>query len=144
MACHPCHFCPALHILRIQRKAQAPPHSRLMLSPACRYGVYVLIVEILGAVSTLLYGINLMWHPINPPPEADPNNSELPMVRACLCDCHAPAACACAATGRLHATLPCMLWRLGQAVILLSVLLCSQEAGTARSVFALNSDHAEG
>ena len=48
--------------------------------PACRYGVYVLIVEILGAISTLLYGVNLLWDPVNPPAEADPNNPELPQV----------------------------------------------------------------
>ena len=47
----------------------------------CRYGVYVLIVEILGAVSTLLYGVNLLWDPVNPPAEADPNNPELPQVQ---------------------------------------------------------------
>ena len=47
----------------------------------CRYGVYVLIVEILGAISTVLYGVNLLWDPVNEEPPADPNDPALPLVR---------------------------------------------------------------
>ena len=31
------------------------------------YGVFVLIVEIMGATTTILYGINLLRHPVNEP-----------------------------------------------------------------------------
>lgn len=42
--------------------------------------MYVLIVEILGAVSTVLYGVNLLWDPVNEEPPADPNDPSLPLV----------------------------------------------------------------
>ena len=53
---------------------------RLTSLVACSYGVYVLIVEILGAVSTVLYGVNLLWDPINEEPQPDPNDPALPLV----------------------------------------------------------------
>ncbi|CAL8466081.1 g5617 [Coccomyxa elongata] len=44
------------------------------------YGIFVLIVEIMGATTTLLYGVNILWHPVNPPLPEDPNNPGLPKV----------------------------------------------------------------
>ncbi len=46
------------------------------------YGVIVLVVEIMGATATLLYGINILWHPVNPPVPEDPANPGLPKVCA--------------------------------------------------------------
>ncbi len=46
------------------------------------YGIFVLIVEIMGATTTLLYGVNILWHPVNPPLPEDPNNPGLP--KACF------------------------------------------------------------
>lgn len=44
------------------------------------YGIFVLIVEIMGATSTISYGINLIWSPINSPLAEDPANPGLPKV----------------------------------------------------------------
>jgi len=54
------------------------------------YGIFVLIVEIMGATTTLLYGVNILWHPVNPPLPEDPNNPGLPKARPLSCD--SPAA----------------------------------------------------
>ncbi len=48
------------------------------------YGIFVLIVEIMGATSTISYGINLLWSPVNPPLAEDPANPGLPKVRSCF------------------------------------------------------------
>lgn len=50
------------------------------------YGIFVLIVEIMGATSTISYGINLIWSPVNPPLAEDPANPGLPKVgfQCCL------------------------------------------------------------
>ena len=45
------------------------------------YGIFVLIVEIMGATATISYGINLIWSPVNPPLAEDPANPGLPKVR---------------------------------------------------------------
>ena len=45
------------------------------------YGILVLIIEIMGATTTLLYGVNLLRHPVNPPPPEDPANPGLPKVQ---------------------------------------------------------------
>ena len=68
-----------------------------------RYGVYVLAVELLGAVATLLYGVNLVWDPVNEAPEMDPADPALPLVRICMtnftnCKCVCACACACGLT----------------------------------------------
>ncbi len=49
------------------------------------YGIFVLIVEIMGATTTLLYGVNILWHPVNPPLPEDANNPGLP--KACPLQC---------------------------------------------------------
>ena len=53
----------------------------LDLGPYLGYGIFVLIVEIMGATSTISYGINLIWSPVNPPLAEDPANPGLPKVR---------------------------------------------------------------
>jgi hypothetical protein len=52
------------------------------------YGIFVLIVEIMGATTTLLYGVNILWHPVNPPLPEDPNHPGLP--KACSLFTHNP------------------------------------------------------
>ena len=54
-------------------------------APAGRYGLYVLCVEILGAIATLLYGVNLVWDPVIEAPEMDPTDPSLPLVRILCC-----------------------------------------------------------
>ena len=56
--------------------------------------MYVLIVEILGAISTVLYGINLLWDPINEEPPSDPADPNLPVVRPLLAICGSAGASA--------------------------------------------------
>ena len=63
----------------------------------CSYGLYVLAVEILGAVATLLYGVNLVWDPIHEDPEPDPTDPGLPLVRCLLLWRFKVCACACGA-----------------------------------------------
>ena len=56
------------------------------------YGVLVLIIEIMGATTTLLYGVNLLRHPVNPPAPEDPQNPGLPKARVpSLRRSHTPA-----------------------------------------------------
>ena len=45
-----------------------------------RYGIFVLFVEIMGATTTLLYGVNLLLTPIYDPIPEDPENPGLPSV----------------------------------------------------------------
>ena len=45
------------------------------------YGIFVLVMEIAGATTTLLYGINMIWHPVNAPVPEDPANPGLPKAR---------------------------------------------------------------
>lgn len=44
------------------------------------YGIIVLVVEIMGASATLLYGLNIIFHPVNAPVPEDPANPGLPKV----------------------------------------------------------------
>ncbi|KAK9785110.1 hypothetical protein WJX73_006875 [Symbiochloris irregularis] len=44
------------------------------------FGVYVFAIEMLGAVATLLYGVNLIWDPVKEQPSTDPLNEMLPLV----------------------------------------------------------------
>lgn len=46
----------------------------------CRYGVFVLFVEVMGATTTLLYGVNLLLTPVYDPVPEDPENPGLPVV----------------------------------------------------------------
>ena len=50
-------------------------------SPRRRYGVLVLVVEIMGASTVVLYGINLLFTPDPPTYEPDPARPGLPKVR---------------------------------------------------------------
>ena len=55
------------------------------------YGVIVLVVEVMGAATTLLYGLNLLFHPINDPLPEDPLHPGLTKVHPpCLT---LPSAC---------------------------------------------------
>jgi len=49
------------------------------------YGIFVLVVEIMGATSTISYGVNLLWSPVNPPLAEDPANPGLPKVLYSIC-----------------------------------------------------------
>ena len=51
-------------------------------SLACSYGIFVLFVEVMGATTTLLYGINLLLDPVYETIPDDPNNPGLPLVNA--------------------------------------------------------------
>ena len=54
------------------------------------YGIFVLIMEIAGATTTLLYGINMIWHPMNAPVPEDPANPGLPKARRPPARCPLP------------------------------------------------------
>lgn len=57
---------------------------RTILSAAagvCRYGILVLVVEMLGATTTLLYGLNILFDPVHEKLPMDPNNPGLTVVR---------------------------------------------------------------
>ena len=49
----------------------------------CRYGIYVLIVEIIGATTVFLYGTNLLYDPVVEKPQEDPDNPGRPKVLRC-------------------------------------------------------------
>ena len=53
----------------------------LNLGPYLAYGWYVLIVEIMGATTVILYGVNLLWNPVLTPYMEDPDNPGLTLVR---------------------------------------------------------------
>jgi len=55
--------------------------SPLICSPRHRYGVLVLVVEIMGASTVVLYGVNLLFTPDPPVYEPDPARPGLPKVR---------------------------------------------------------------
>ena len=59
------------------------------------YGIFVLIVEIMGATSTISYGINLLWSPVNPPLAEDPANPGLPKVMSCFASGRATCILSC-------------------------------------------------
>ena len=42
------------------------------MGATCRYGIYVLIVEIIGATTVFLYGTNLLYDPVVEKPQEDP------------------------------------------------------------------------
>lgn len=48
------------------------------------YGIFVLIVEIMGATTTILYGVNILLHPIHEDIPDDPAHPGLPKVRPAL------------------------------------------------------------
>lgn len=45
---------------------------------SCRYGILVLVVEMLGATTTLLYGLNILFDPVH---ETLPQDSENPGLK---------------------------------------------------------------
>ena len=47
---------------------------------ACRYGILVLVVEMMGATTTLLYGLNILFDPVHEDLPQDPENPGLTMV----------------------------------------------------------------
>ena len=51
--------------------------------PACRYGVLIFIVEMMGATTTLLWGVNIILDPVNEPLRQDPDNPGLTIVSFC-------------------------------------------------------------
>ena len=52
----------------------------LNLGPYVAYGYYVLAVEIMGASTVILYGVNLLWNPVLTPYMEDPENPGLTVV----------------------------------------------------------------
>lgn len=46
----------------------------------CRYGILVLVVEMLGATTTLLYGLNILFDPVHEDLPNDPENPGLRLV----------------------------------------------------------------
>ncbi|KAK9804363.1 hypothetical protein WJX72_009368 [[Myrmecia] bisecta] len=44
------------------------------------YGIFILVVEMMGATTTLLYGVNLLLDPVNPPLPEDPARPGIPLV----------------------------------------------------------------
>lgn len=44
------------------------------------YGVFVLIVEVIGATTVMLYGVNLLFNPVKDAFEEDPNMPGYPKV----------------------------------------------------------------
>lgn len=65
--------------------------SPLICGPRRRYGVLVLVVEIMGASTVVLYGVNLLFTPDPPMYESDPARPGLPKVR--LLGHNRPCAC---------------------------------------------------
>ena len=53
----------------------------LNLGPYVAYGWYVLLVEIMGATTVILYGVNLLWNPVLTPYMEDPENPGLTLVK---------------------------------------------------------------
>ena len=53
----------------------------LDLGPYVAYGWYVLIVEMMGATTVILYGVNLLWNPVLTPYIEDPENPGLTLVK---------------------------------------------------------------
>jgi endoglucanase len=45
------------------------------------YGIFVLVVECMGATTTLLYGVNILLHPVHEDMLEDPAHPGLPKVR---------------------------------------------------------------
>ena len=56
---------------------QLPPYS---LACAQGYGVFVLVVEVIGATTVMLYGVNLLFNPVKEAFEEDPNMPGYPKV----------------------------------------------------------------
>lgn len=73
-------FCFAAYIVALCVYMYIRASKTLGLGGYLGYGLYVLGVEILGAIATLLYGVNLVWDPVNDPPEMDPQDPNLPLV----------------------------------------------------------------
>lgn len=44
------------------------------------YGIFVLIVEIMGATTTILYGVNILFHPVHEEIIPDPEHPGVPKV----------------------------------------------------------------
>ena len=57
------------------------PAERLEISLACRYGWFVLIVEMLGATSTITYGLNIIFDPVHEPLEYEADAPGITKVR---------------------------------------------------------------
>ena len=45
-----------------------------------RYGILVLVIEMLGATTTLLYGLNILFDPVHEELPQDPENPGLTLV----------------------------------------------------------------
>lgn len=52
------------------------------------YGIVLLIIEVLGATTVVLFGINLLWEPLHEKYPPDPERQGVPKVRAHLMFMH--------------------------------------------------------
>ena len=67
-----------------KKNMQAERNSSAAVSVfcCCRYGIYLLIVEILGASTVILYGTNLLWNPVIEKFPEDTDSPGKPKVRS--------------------------------------------------------------
>ena len=96
---------------------RAVPAALLSVVPACaRYGWFVLVVEMLGATSTITYGLNIVFDPVHEPLEYEAGAPGITKVRARLCKSpgvhaaafanhHADVVCGCYLCAGRRATL---------------------------------------
>ena len=84
------------------------------------WGVIVFVVELLGASTTVLYGLNLLWIPLNEHPEADEERHGLTKVSgaarhadACASWCRCELICSA-----LCCQMPCCLQHLPRVLSL--------------------------
>jgi hypothetical protein len=59
-----------------------------MLHAVQAYGIIILIVEIIGATTVMLYGVNLLFNPVIDQFEEDTRFPGCPRVRPHLLACH--------------------------------------------------------
>lgn len=53
--------------------------------PACSYGWFVMVVEMLGATATMLYGLNIIMDPVHEPLEMEPDAPGITKVSDASC-----------------------------------------------------------
>lgn len=71
-----------------QRVSDAVCQMLKQLLHMCRYGWMVLIVEMLGATSTILYGLNIILDPVHEPLEMDAEQPGVSKVGYNSCHIH--------------------------------------------------------
>ena len=102
----------------------------VLTSDTCRYGVLVFVVEMLGASTTLLYGLNLIWRPVNDAPSQDDERHGLTKASPALCaavndQTQVVALCCVLLSMTRHNLLPCTVCCLQHVSHSRSTPLCS-------------------